>query len=158
MLVNNASDLQSINTDVTRPDAYALGRDINASSIANFTPLGTLNTIFEGQGYTISNLKIRGLHDPERWVVQQHRQHWRGPQPQPDRCRSERPKLPICWRAGGNERRNNQQHLRYWNSASGQRKHHGRPGWTESGLDFEFVCICSGGKSERCQPSGRWLG
>src|SRR4029453_8617957 len=58
MLVNNASDLQSINTDVTRPDAYALGRDINASSIANFTPLGTLNTIFDGQGYTISNLKI----------------------------------------------------------------------------------------------------
>src|SRR5262249_54053755 len=48
MLVNNASDLQSINTDVTRPDAYALGRDINASSIANFTPLGTLNTIFDG--------------------------------------------------------------------------------------------------------------
>src|SRR5215475_11142733 len=58
MLVNNAGDLQSINTDVTRPDAYALGRDINASSIANFTPLGTLNTIFDGQGYTISNLKI----------------------------------------------------------------------------------------------------
>src|SRR5262249_5964015 len=57
MLVNNANDLQSVNTDVTRPDAYALGRDINASSTANFKPLGTLNTIFDGQGYTISNLK-----------------------------------------------------------------------------------------------------
>src|SRR5499433_3873010 len=63
MLVNNASDLQIVNTAVTQPvmqrNAYALGADINAGSIANFTPLGSatspLNTIFDGQGHTISN-------------------------------------------------------------------------------------------------------
>jgi hypothetical protein len=67
MLVNNASDLQIVNTAVTQPvmqrNAYALGTDINAGSIANFTPLGSatspLNTIFDGQGHTISNLTIK---------------------------------------------------------------------------------------------------
>ncbi len=62
MLVNNASDLQSVNTSVNRPNAYALGRDIDAGSIGNFNPLGNsgsaLNTIFDGQGRTISNLTI----------------------------------------------------------------------------------------------------
>jgi Subtilase family len=62
MLVNNASDLQSVNTSVNRPNAYALGRDIDAGSIGNFNPLGNggsaLNTIFDGQGHTISNLTI----------------------------------------------------------------------------------------------------
>jgi hypothetical protein len=59
MLVNTPSDLQIVSTSARRPDAYALGRDIDAS---NFAPLGSattpLNTIFDGQGHTISNLKI----------------------------------------------------------------------------------------------------
>ena len=62
MLVNDSSDLQSVNTSVSRPNAYALGRDIDASSIANFNPLGNgasaFSTIFDGQNYTISNLTI----------------------------------------------------------------------------------------------------
>ena len=62
MLVNSAADLQSINTSVTRPNAYALGRDIDASALSKFTPLGgpssAFNTILDGQGHTISNLKI----------------------------------------------------------------------------------------------------
>jgi hypothetical protein len=62
MLVNNANDLQSVNTSVNRPNAYALGRDIDAGSIGNFNPLGNggsaLNTVFDGQGHTISNLTI----------------------------------------------------------------------------------------------------
>ena len=63
MLVNDSSDLQSVNTSVSRPNAYALGRDIDASSIANFNPLGNgasafSTAVFDGQNYTISNLTI----------------------------------------------------------------------------------------------------
>jgi hypothetical protein len=63
MLVNTANDLQAVTTSTSRPNAYALGRDIDASSIANFTPIGNgtmsaFNTIFDGQGFTISNLTI----------------------------------------------------------------------------------------------------
>src|SRR5438128_5233419 len=63
MLVNTATDLQIVNTSVSAPNAYALGRDIDAGSIANFAPLGStsapLNTIFDGQGHTIGNLTIK---------------------------------------------------------------------------------------------------
>src|SRR5262249_54302573 len=101
----------------------------------------------------------RGLHGPERWVVQQHRQHWRGPQPQPDRCRSERPKLPICWRAGGNERRNNQQHLRYWNSASGQRKHRRRlVGQNLGSISNSFASVAVGSPSVANLQAGGLVG
>ena len=62
MLVNNATDLQRINTAISLPNAYALGRDINASSIDPFKPVGSaaipFNTILDGQGHTISNLSI----------------------------------------------------------------------------------------------------
>jgi filamentous hemagglutinin family protein len=68
MLVNTASDLQNINTAVTKPNAYAVSRDIDAGSITNFIPRGTgtspLNTIFDGQGYTISNLNIASGSSP----------------------------------------------------------------------------------------------
>ena len=62
MLVNNTSDLQRINTAISLPNAYALGRDISASSIDPFKPVGSaaipFNTILDGQGHTISNLSI----------------------------------------------------------------------------------------------------
>ena len=62
MLVNNATDLQRINTAISLPNAYALGRDINASSIDPFKPVGSaaipFNTILDGQGHTIANLSI----------------------------------------------------------------------------------------------------
>jgi filamentous hemagglutinin family protein len=71
MLVNNATDLQNIGTNLN--GVYALGRDIDVSGsgIANFTPIGSLKGpgfqnftgIFDGQyvkdaGPTISNLNI----------------------------------------------------------------------------------------------------
>jgi filamentous hemagglutinin family protein len=70
MLVNTAADLQAVTTSTIRPNAYALGRNINASSIANFTPIGnaasSFNTIFDGQGFTISNLAIAPLDSTTR--------------------------------------------------------------------------------------------
>ena len=62
MLVNNATDLQRINTAISLPNAYALGRDINAGSIDPFKPVGDaaipFNTILDGQGHTIARLSI----------------------------------------------------------------------------------------------------
>jgi filamentous hemagglutinin family protein len=56
MLVNAASDLDAVRTNVS--GTYALGRDINAGSIANFTPIPNFAGLFDGQGQTIANLTI----------------------------------------------------------------------------------------------------
>jgi len=62
MLVNNAANLQNI--DLNDAGTYALGRDIDASSIANFTPLGSNSPYFtgilDGMNRTISNLTFSG--------------------------------------------------------------------------------------------------
>ena len=62
MLVNNATDLQNINQNVGKTGIYALGTNIDASGIANFSPIGNSESSFvgilNGQGYTISNLTI----------------------------------------------------------------------------------------------------
>ncbi len=60
MLVSNAANLQAINTNLA--GNYALGRNIDASSIPSFVPLGNTTTTFTGQfdglGHTVSNLSI----------------------------------------------------------------------------------------------------
>jgi len=71
MLVNTASQLQAINTNLT--GTYTLGRDIDASSTASwnagagFAPIGTASRsftgIFDGRNLTIRGLTIRGTTD-----------------------------------------------------------------------------------------------
>ena len=59
MLVNTANDLQNIRNNLG--GSYALGRNIDASGIANFVPIGTVNAFagtLDGQGQTIANLTI----------------------------------------------------------------------------------------------------
>jgi len=56
MLVNNATDLQNVSTNVG--GTYALGRNIDAGSIANFAPIPNFTGLFDGQGQTIANLMI----------------------------------------------------------------------------------------------------
>ncbi len=60
MLVNNATQLQAMNTNLT--GAYALGKNIDASAIANFTPVGNGSFSFDGRfnglGHTIDKLTI----------------------------------------------------------------------------------------------------
>jgi hypothetical protein len=56
MLVNNATDLQNVSTNVG--GTYALGRNIDAGSIANFTPIQNFTGLFDGQSQTIANLTI----------------------------------------------------------------------------------------------------
>src|SRR5205823_144513 len=64
MLVNTPANLQSVGDNVS--GNYALGRDIDASNISNFVPIGQLpgsgfshfTGIFDGQNHTISNLTI----------------------------------------------------------------------------------------------------
>src|SRR5262249_4572146 len=56
MLVNNATDLQNVSTNVG--GIYALGRDIDAGSIPNFAPIPNFTGLFDGQGQTIANLTI----------------------------------------------------------------------------------------------------
>ena len=56
MLVNTAANLQSIDTNLA--GNYALGRDIDLSSVVNFVPLGTFEGQFDGRNRTIGNLTI----------------------------------------------------------------------------------------------------
>ncbi len=56
MLVNNAADLQNVSTNVS--GTYALGRNIDAGSIANFTPIQNFTGLLDGQGQTIANVTI----------------------------------------------------------------------------------------------------
>lgn len=60
MLVNNTANLQ--NLDANDAGFYALGKDIDASGIASFVPLGSSAPYFtgtlDGQGHTISNLSV----------------------------------------------------------------------------------------------------
>ena len=65
MLVNTAANLQDIGTNLA--GTYALGKDIDATSIPNFAPIGSVSSrftgILDGNGglglnYTISNLTI----------------------------------------------------------------------------------------------------
>jgi filamentous hemagglutinin family protein len=56
MLVNNASDLQLVST--APGGTYALGRDVDASSIANFVPIPNFTGLFDGQNLSIANLQI----------------------------------------------------------------------------------------------------
>jgi filamentous hemagglutinin family protein len=56
MLVHNATNLQNISTNLA--GNYALSKNVNASSIPNFTPLQTFSGKFDGQNFTISNLNI----------------------------------------------------------------------------------------------------
>ncbi|HEX4554404.1 MAG TPA: S8 family serine peptidase [Xanthobacteraceae bacterium] len=74
MLVNTATDLQNVGTNLN--GIYALGRDIDASTLTNFKPIGSFagpgfaqfNGIFDGQfvkgsGPAISNLTIAPTQD-----------------------------------------------------------------------------------------------
>ena len=68
MLVNSVGDLQNISTNLA--GTYALGKDIDALSVSNFTPLGNFTGILDGHGglgtnHTISNLTIAPT-SPER--------------------------------------------------------------------------------------------
>ena len=67
MLVNTANDRQNIRNNLG--GSYALGRNIDASEIANFMPIGTLNNAFagmlDGQGQ-ISNLTIAPNNAPPK--------------------------------------------------------------------------------------------
>jgi hypothetical protein len=56
MLVNNATDLQNVSTNVG--GTYALGRNIDSGSIANFTPIQNFTGLFDAQGQTIASLTI----------------------------------------------------------------------------------------------------
>ncbi|MEA2879413.1 MAG: hypothetical protein QOF14_4609 [Hyphomicrobiales bacterium] len=60
MLVNTEVNLQNIGTNLA--GNYALHKNINASSIPNFVPIGSAGVpftgIFDGQNHTISNLHI----------------------------------------------------------------------------------------------------
>ena len=56
MLVNTAGDLNDVRTNTS--GTYALGRDINAGSIANFAPIPNFTGLFDGQGQIIANLTI----------------------------------------------------------------------------------------------------
>ncbi|BBB92045.1 MAG TPA: GLUG motif-containing protein [Methylomusa anaerophila] len=60
MLVNNAKELQSMNLNLS--GTYALGKDIDASSVSNFVPIGNeiskFQGILDGNGYRINNLTI----------------------------------------------------------------------------------------------------
>ncbi|MGZ3291885.1 MAG: S8 family serine peptidase, partial [Xanthobacteraceae bacterium] len=56
MLVNTAGDLNDVRTNTS--GTYALGRDINAGSIANFAPIPNFTGLFDGQGQIIVNLTI----------------------------------------------------------------------------------------------------
>ena len=64
MLVNDAADLNAVRTN--QGGTYALGKNIDASSIANFVPIPNFTGVFDGYGgilpnnnnYTISNLTI----------------------------------------------------------------------------------------------------
>jgi filamentous hemagglutinin family protein len=56
MLVNNATDLRNVSTNVG--GTYALGRDVDAGSIPNFAPIPNFTGLFDGQGQTIANLTI----------------------------------------------------------------------------------------------------
>ncbi len=66
MLVNTIAQLQEVATTVNDGSTggdYALGKSIDASSVSNFTPIGTsqgtpFTGIFDGQGYAISGLTI----------------------------------------------------------------------------------------------------
>jgi len=59
-VITNASELQAMNDDLGA--SYVLGNDIDASSIANFDPIGEFQNeftgSFDGDGYTISGLTI----------------------------------------------------------------------------------------------------
>jgi filamentous hemagglutinin family protein len=63
MLVNNVTDLQNVSTNLS--GFYAMGTNIDASSVSNFVPIGTptnaFSGIFDGQGQVISNLSINAL-------------------------------------------------------------------------------------------------
>jgi filamentous hemagglutinin family protein len=64
MLVNNVTDLQNINTNITVTGIYALGTNIDASSTSAspyFTPIGGSTAfvgIFDGLGRTINGLTV----------------------------------------------------------------------------------------------------
>jgi filamentous hemagglutinin family protein len=67
MLVNSIFDLQNIQNNLS--GNYAIGRDIDASNLANFTPLGEFTSagyetegftgILDGRGHSIAELTIR---------------------------------------------------------------------------------------------------
>src|SRR6185295_12750856 len=72
MLVNDVTQLQAMNTNVTTTGVYALGRDIDASATSGwngglgFNPVGTyggnasnyFNGTFDGLGHTVRGLTI----------------------------------------------------------------------------------------------------
>ena len=103
MLVNTANDLQAVTASTSRPNAYALGRDINASSIANFTPIGNGTSAFNGHFRRPgshdqqSDDRAIGLHNSKHRPVRKHRPYWHRAQSQPDRCQDQRQsKRPIA--------------------------------------------------------------
>ena len=130
MLVNTASDLDAVRTN--QSGTYALGTKIYLRTQPDFHAHPEFHRAVRRPGSDHRQPDDR-VHSPERWAVRQHWWRRRGPQPQPDRRHGERPKLPICRHAGGNERGNNQQRLRHRSSARGQWKHRGRPGRTKPG-------------------------
>jgi filamentous hemagglutinin family protein len=64
MLVNNTTDLQNVYTNLA--GKFALGTNIDATSIGNFTPIGNSSNftgIFDGQNNTIYNLTVNDTVD-----------------------------------------------------------------------------------------------
>src|SRR5262249_60201414 len=68
MLVNNASDLQAVSTNLG--GTYALGRSFSAAGFTGFAPGTTFTGLFDGNGgisaanYTISDLTLSSANSP----------------------------------------------------------------------------------------------
>src|SRR5262249_60599918 len=67
MLVNNASDLQAVSTNLA--GTYALGRSFSAAGFTGFTPGAIFTGLFDGNGglgvnYTISDLSLASANSP----------------------------------------------------------------------------------------------
>lgn len=75
-VITNAADMQAIKDDLV--GNYALGSNINASSIANFVPIGTM---IEGSGPNVGNRPFKGLFDGLGHVIENltiHKQGFQG--------------------------------------------------------------------------------
>ena len=62
--IRNAAQLQAMKNDPSA--SYCLSKDIDASSIANFEPIGTFRGRLFGNGHVIRNLTILGSRNPTR--------------------------------------------------------------------------------------------
>jgi len=181
MLVNTAADLDAVRTN--QSGTYALGTKITLEPNQAFTPIPNFAGLFDGQGQTIANLTIastaqnvglfssigstgvvRNLNLADVTVSGLTSQFVGTLAGTNAGTISNVSATDVAVSVGSNA---NGGGLVGLNSGVGRRYRRGRHQWVhdarrarrgEHGLDFEFVCIGSSGQSERCQPSGRWLG